>query len=414
MSTDSRVRVPSYRLHKGSGQAIVTLDGRDFYLGKYRTRQSRQAYDRLIAEWTAGGRRLPVSPKDGLTVLGLCAHYKRWAKRYYIKNGRTTKSYDYVVMVMRFLGGSPYESTQAKDFGPLALKSLQALMVSEGRSRDHVNRHTATIKRAFKWGVSEQLLPPSTFHALQTVPGLRRGRTTARESEPVLPVDDAIVEATLPHLPPVVADMVRLQRLTGARPAEVCIIRPCDVDVAGEVWVYRPAEHKTEHHGRDRVIFIGPKAQDVLRPYLLRDKAAYCFVPADSERKRREAMHVDRKTPLSCGNRPGTNRKRRPQRKAGDCYSACSYRKAITRAANAANRKALEEAREAGIKIEATERLVPHWAPNQLRHAAATEIRKRFGLEAAGTVLGHAKADVTQIYAERDLSKAEAIMAEVG
>jgi site-specific recombinase XerC len=41
-------------------------------------------------------------------------------------------------------------------------------------------------------------------------------------------------------------------------------------------------------------------------------------------------------------------------------------------------------------------------------------IRSRFGLEAAQTVLGHAKADTTQIYAERDLARAHAVMAEIG
>ena len=54
------------------------------------------------------------------------------------------------------------------------------------------------------------------------------------------------------------------------------------------------------------------------------------------------------------------------------------------------------------------------WSPLQLRHTAATEIRARFSLEAAQTVLGHAKADVTQIYAERDLVKARTVMAEIG
>ena len=47
-----------------------------------------------------------------------------------------------------------------------------------------------------------------------------------------------------------------------------------------------------------------------------------------------------------------------------------------------------------------------HWHPNQLRHAVGTELRKRFGLEAAQVVLGHATADVTQIYAERDMGLA--------
>ena len=54
------------------------------------------------------------------------------------------------------------------------------------------------------------------------------------------------------------------------------------------------------------------------------------------------------------------------------------------------------------------------WSPNRLRHSAGTEIRKRYGLEAAQVILGHASADVTQVYAERDLQKAVEIMREVG
>jgi hypothetical protein len=50
----------------------------------------------------------------------------------------------------------------------------------------------------------------------------------------------------------------------------------------------------------------------------------------------------------------------------------------------------------------------------RLRDTAATTIRSRFGLEASQVVLGHAKADVTQLYAERDLTGAHAVMAEIG
>jgi integrase len=202
------------------------------------------------------------------------------------------------------------------------------------------------------------------------------------------------MNATLEHLPPIVADMVRLQRLTGCRPEEVCLIRPCDVDTSGAVWAYRPESHKTEHHGRERVIFIGPRGQDVLRPYLLRDKATYCFCTAEGERKRRDLAHEARVTPISYGNRPGTNRKSTPTRPAGERYTTDSYRRAITRACDKAG--------------------VGRWAPNRLRHSAATEIRKRFGLEASQVALGHSTANVTQIYAERDLEKAAAVMAQVG
>ena len=213
---------------------------------------------------------------------------------------------------------------------------------------------------------------------------------------------DDVVDATLPHLSEVVADMIRFQRLTGCRPGEVCILRPCDVDTSGDVWIYRPESHKTEHHGRERVICIGPKGQDVLRPYLLREKESYCFVPAESERKRLALLHERRRTPLSCGNRPGTNRKRHPKKKPGLRYDTGSYRRAIHRAVDLANRNRNGDGP------------LPRWSPNRLRHSAATEIRRQFGLEAAQVTLGHATADVSQIYAERDLSLAVKIMRKIG
>ena len=199
--------------------------------------------------------------------------------------------------------------------------------------------------------------------------------------------------------------MVRLQRLTGCRPAEVCILRPCDVDTSGDVWLYRPGSHKTEHHDRERVICVGPKAQDVLRPYLLRPAESYCFCPQESEHKRLAIRHENRRVPLSCGNRPGTNRKRRPKRRAGERYTTDTYRRAIHRAVELANRERKEQGEGEPL---------PKWSPNRLRHTAATEIRKRFGLEAAQVTLGHATADVSQIYAERDLSLAVEIMRKIG
>jgi hypothetical protein len=227
-----------------------------------------------------------------------------------------------------------------------------------------------------------------------------KGRTSAREPWPVRPVPDDVVERTLPHLPPVVADMVRFQRFTGARPGEVCEIRPMDVERKGKVWEYRPASHKTEHTGRERIVFIGPKAQDVLLPYLLRPVDTCCFSPAESENKRRAEMRARRKTRIQPSQQD--RRKARPKRAPSMRYGKDAYRAAIAKAIAKANRKDEEEARRNG-----TDPLpIPAWHPNQLRHSAATEIRRQFGLEAAQTVLGHAKADITQVYAERNPPRA--------
>ena len=75
------VRVPSYRHHKPTGQAVVTLNGKDYYLGSHRSKRSKTEYERLIAEWLAGGRRLPDS-EVGVTVAELALGYWNHAKRY--------------------------------------------------------------------------------------------------------------------------------------------------------------------------------------------------------------------------------------------------------------------------------------------------------------------------------------------
>ena len=229
-------------------------------------------------------------------------------------------------------------------------------------------------------------------HGLTAVGGLRRGRSEAVESKPVLPVDAATVNATLPLLNRQVSAMVRLQCLAGMRPGEVCQLRPCDVSRDADVWEFTPKSHKTQHHGRRRVIFFGPRAQAILSAWIdNRPADAFCFSPAEAER--RASLTANRKTPKSCGNRPGTNRRQKPQRRPGDHYTTESYGAAV---------------RAAAVKAG-----LPVWSPNRLSHAAATAVRRSHGLEAAQILLGGASADVTQVYAERDHELGRRVAAEV-
>ena len=129
------VHVPTYRHHKQSGQAIVTLaDGmggrRDVLLGKYGSPESRAEYARVIAEWEAAGRRLPVAeskPAD-LTVNELLVAYLRFAEGYYRKNGQPTEQLQRAKIAMRPLK-ELYGHTAARDFGPLALKAVRERMI---------------------------------------------------------------------------------------------------------------------------------------------------------------------------------------------------------------------------------------------------------------------------------------------
>ncbi len=412
--------VPSYRKHRATGQAIVTLNGRDFYLGPHGTKVSKAEYDRIIGEWLQQGRQIqPARGSGSLSVVELIVSYMHFVRGYYRKDGRPTSEVESIRLSLKPVK-ELYGRQPCDEFGPTALKVVRQAMVNDGLARKLVNQRVGRIKRMFKWGAGAELIPASIPQSLSMVEGLKRGRTEAHETAPVRPVEDQVVEATLPHLPEVVADMVRLQRLTGMRPAEVCAIRPMDVDRSEDVWSFRPESHKTQHHGKDRLIHIGPQAQAIMLRYLVRDATDYCFRPCDSEAKRLAARHAARKTPLSCGNKPGTNRKSKPKRKAGDGYCVNAYRRAIYRGCDLAfphpELSALKESQLSKTQLAELRRWQAehHWAPNQLRHSAATEIRRKFGLEAAQVTLGHSKADVTQVYAERDNALAASVARQIG
>jgi integrase len=153
---------------------------------------------------------------------------------------------------------------------------------------------------------------------------------------------------------------------------------------------------------------------------LARDAEAYCFRPCDSEAKRLAGRHAERKTPLSCGNRPGTNRRRKPRKGPGERYTTDSYRRAISYACDKAfphpafgaiHRRQRTAEQTAEVKSWQS---AHRWAPNQLRHSAATEVRRQFGLEAAQVILGHSQANVTQVYAERDLARGIEVARAIG
>jgi len=385
-------QTPKYRKHKASDQAFVELSGHRHYLGPHGSKTSHREYDRLVSEWLANNRQ-PVGQSDDLTIAELIVQYWQDARKLYVKDGRPTGEQAALKAALKPVK-ELYGRHPAAEFGPLALEVVRNRMVAIGWARGNINRSIDRVKRLFRWGVRKQLIPPAVIQALETVPGLRRGHSEAHETAPIMPVEDATVEQTREHLPDLVADMVRFQRLTGCCPVEVCILKPCDLDRSGDVWTYKPDSHKTEHHGRERTIFIGPQAQEVLLRYLARDPQSCCFRPCDSEAKRRAENEARRKTPRSCGNVRGSNRKRQPKHKPGEQYTTDSYRRAIHRGCD-----------KAGVE---------RWSPNRLRHTAATEVRREFGLEAAQVILGHSQANVTQVYAERDLAKGVEVARRIG
>ena len=387
-------RTPSYCLHRASGQAVVRIDGKDYYLGKYDTPDSRAEYDRLIAEWLGNGRSLTTSSMaPGLSVNEIILAFWRHAEQHYrAEDGAPTGEADNYRDALRPLR-APYGHTAARDFGPLALRAVRAEMVKAGLSRRVVNARVNRVRRVFKWAASFELVPATVYEALRTVVGLQKGRSKAREGRGIKPVAEEHVTATLPFLPAPVRAMAELQRLTGMRVGEVMVMRAIDLTMNGPVWIYRPYSHKNKHRGRDRVIYLGPQAQAVIRPFLTTNLEAYLFSPRDATAARNAAARAKRKarrTPSQLARKPKANPKRAP----GARYRRHSYRQSVRRACKKAN--------------------VPAWNPLQLRHTAATLIRAKYGLEAAKAILGHTRVETSQIYAERDLGRAAEIMKEIG
>ncbi len=408
-------RTPTYRLHRPSGQAVVTLDGRDFYLGPHGTDASRAEFDRIVGEWLVNQRRLPASATADLSVNELLVAYFRWAEGYY----RQSEELPNIRWAVRPLVAL-YGHTPAASFGPLALKSVRQRMIGDDLCRKEINKRIGRIVRVFKWAVENELLPGSVVHALKAVAGLRAGRSEARESEPVKPVPEAYVEAIRPHVLPAVWAMIELQRLTGCRPGEVVTMRGCDLNMTGRVWTYEPARHKTAHHGHRRTIFLGPRAQAVLRPWLKADLTAFLFSPAEAiaqwhttrgEGCRHRRRKVQSYSALLERDRLARRgKKAKSRRLPAQHYTVGSYGRAIARGCDKANRAA----HQADPSIPADEVVVPHWHPHQLRHNAATNLRREFGLDVARVILGHRSPVVTEVYAEVDHQKAVEVIGRVG
>jgi integrase len=234
-------RIPKYRCYKPKNLGLVVINGKQHYLGRYGSPESVAAYKRLIQEWLVLGGASPVpntpagkAPSINELILDFSTRY---AERHYrrpdgIPTGELDNYRDSLRPLRRLYG-----TTLAKHFGPLALKAVRQAMIDSGLARTTINQRVGRIVRVFKLAVENEMVPPAVYQALRAVRGLQKGRSAARDPEPVKPVSEADVEAIQPFVAWQVWAMVQLQRLTGMRPGEVCRMRTCDLDTSGAVWI---------------------------------------------------------------------------------------------------------------------------------------------------------------------------------
>lgn len=392
-------RVPKYCHHKASGQAYVKLDGKRHYLGLYGSPKSHESYAAKISAWQS---RLEGAPQD-IKVRQMTLFYWRHAREYYVKNGKPSGHLHIVKNALKYLN-SECRDLLAVEFGPKRLIRFRDSLIERGHSRKYINDLISVVKRMFRWALEEELVqgvPNIQAVLTRGVGWVKKGRTKAKEPPAVKPVSESAIDAIQPHVRSEVWAMIELQRWTGMRPGEVLIMRGRDLNTSGDIWEYRPESHKTEHHGKERIILIGKHGQDILRLFLRPELDAYLF------------------SPVSEGLRP---------------FRRDSYTNAIRRGCEAAfgmpaelrdigrhmrRQKKLKEEQRIELRTElsaiASKWRAEHcWSPNQLRHNFATRARREFGIEAARVTLGHSSAVTSEIYAERDLDAARAVVAKIG
>ena len=402
---------PSYLLHRQSGQARVRIDGKEILLGKFNSPESWEKYHRLVAHHLlsqGSGDSAVVSSESPISVAELLDRYDDFARRYYVKNGQPTdERYRAIVTPLVQL----YGSTPAKDFGPLKLKAFRQHIAARGSlntakfdetgklvtpgeklSRTYLNNLIKSLVRIFKWAASEELLPAGVHESLCKVDGLKKGKASGlAEPQAVKPVPEEHLWPVVRAVPPQIAAMIEIQYLTGGRPGEITIMRPCDIDRSGTIWSYRPASHKVENYEINREILLGPKVQVVLKSWLEgRDPTAYLFSPREAALANAEVLETRRKKKNSKKKKVSISEKRPPR----EHYDDSSYRQAVVRACERVG--------------------VPKWTPGQLRHNAGTRVRQKFGAEAAQLVLGHNNLSTTEIYAEKDRRQYAEIIKQLG
>ena len=110
----------------------------------------------MVSEWT----QPLLGLADGLTIIELCARYWQYAKKYYSKNGKYNREAQNIKLAIRYLIDW-YKATPVSEFGPLALQAVRQRTIEADNSRSYINAQIGRIKRMFKWGVAEELVPPA-------------------------------------------------------------------------------------------------------------------------------------------------------------------------------------------------------------------------------------------------------------
>lgn len=368
---------PPPLLRHPDGRGYSYDDRKPIYFGPFEAPETKRRHARFQQEWLKK-HQTQAEPafvaKAGGTVNALAAAYIGHCKTYYRRtDGSNTDEFRHNRdLWLRF--SAEYGEYLADHFSREDLVEFRRRLIAEGKARKTVNKYVGRIKRGFIWGEGEGVVSEATVASLERLRDLPKGRSEARETEPVTPVKLRDIVAAIRQLPTsrraVVRAMVRVQYYAGCRPRELCRMTVGEISTAGiatikgqavrvpGVWIFQPAQHKNLSRGVDLAYVLGPRARDAIAPYL--------------EGK----SPTDRVWPIS----------------------QWWYSRLVNIACHAA-------AELGPCEI---------WSPGQLRHNYVSRVGNLLGIAAASEAIGHTNLHTTVGYFQKNLSRTAKNLEEIG
>jgi integrase len=210
-------------------------------LGKTKA-EADEAYRRWILEQ---GEALPQAERKNLTVAELAQAFLDSAKLH-----TKPKSYEfYCYIIVPFV--ERFGSAPAATFPPLSF--TRWLDDHEGWKGSR-RCCTVAVKRLFNWAVEHKLLSENPLRSVKRRPRKRRNRV-------LTPEERGFIFAKIPDEQ--FREFVFAMLDTGCRPGEIMSVSAANVSRDFSMWVFD--EHKTEHTGQARVVYLTPEICELTR-----------------------------------------------------------------------------------------------------------------------------------------------------
>ena len=271
--------------------AYTRVDGRRVSLGRYGDPKGYATWKRILDEWLATHHLEQAIEPSRMTVAELA---DRWldSERSRVAAGRIDPKTYAAACYAAEASVLEHAGSLATSFGPKALKTVQKRLTRtpcktiRGRYRDaknpptlsrtEVNRRVNGIRQMFRWGVSEEFVPPAALASLKSVPGLRAGE--GRDNPARKPADPAAVRVLASELRARGhhghALVLELLRWTGCRPEEACSLTAADVLQTPNGTELHIQNHKTRKFtGTDRIVPLNKRAEAVVNDAIARSRS---------------------------------------------------------------------------------------------------------------------------------------------